>query len=140
MKKLSFIFLALALLVMLAADSAYGQIGGVTLKGDIPFAFTVVDKTVPAGTYALKEVLHSVLVMMSTDNRENVVFFTNGVEAKGNQEVEPKLVFRRYGDQYFLAQIWTGGTRLGRELPKSAKERLVAQNQPEPQLIYIAAK
>lgn len=34
---------------------------------------------------------------------------------------EPKLVFHRYGDQYFLSQIWTGSTR--RDFSMSRKER-----------------
>ncbi|MGA2720846.1 MAG: hypothetical protein ABSG79_00415 [Bryobacteraceae bacterium] len=40
---------------------------------------------------------------------------------------EPKLVFHRYGDQYFLSQIWTGSrslnfstSRAERELKKTA--------------------
>jgi hypothetical protein len=34
---------------------------------------------------------------------------------------EPKLVFHRYGDQYFLASISTGSD--GRDLPVSRQER-----------------
>ena len=34
---------------------------------------------------------------------------------------EPKLVFHRYGDQYFLSQIWTTSTR--RDFSMSRKER-----------------
>ena len=133
--------LLITLLIFLAAGLAIGQNALLHLKGDIPFDFTVIDKAMVAGNY---DVLPSPvtaspsLLIRSADNNDAAVFLTLPVVKK--EEIEPKLVFRRYGDQYFLAQIWGGGTKIGCELPKSAKERLVAQNQPEPQLIYVAAK
>ena len=39
-----------------------------------------------------------------------------------------KLVFHRYGDRYFLAQIWVAGNNSGSELPKSPREVEVAQD------------
>jgi hypothetical protein len=38
----------------------------------------------------------------------------------------PKLVFNRYGNQYFLAQIWTGATR--RDVLMSRTERELKKN------------
>jgi hypothetical protein len=37
-----------------------------------------------------------------------------------------KLVFNRYGDQYFLSKIWTRSSLTGRGLTKSRLEREVA--------------
>jgi len=34
-----------------------------------------------------------------------------------------KLVFHRYGDQYFLYQVWPAGTSTGRQFLKSRSER-----------------
>jgi len=34
-----------------------------------------------------------------------------------------KLVFNRYRDQYFLAEIWVEGATLGRRLLKSSREK-----------------
>ena len=42
----------------------------------------------------------------------------NACESSKAQETT-KLVFHRYGDQYFLAQVWTEGNDRGSELPKS---------------------
>ena len=39
-----------------------------------------------------------------------------------------KLVFDRYGTQYFLAEIWVEGARLGRHLPKSSREKELAKD------------
>jgi hypothetical protein len=38
------------------------------------------------------------------------------------------MVFRRYGDQYFLGEVWIAGTIVGRELTNSRKERQVARD------------
>jgi hypothetical protein len=39
---------------------------------------------------------------------------------------EPKLVFHRYGNQYFLSQIWT--TSESRDFPMSRAERELKKN------------
>ena len=49
------------------------------------------------------------------------------VRANQTQE-ETKLVFHRYGDQYFLSQIWTVGANSGRELLMPRLERELAKN------------
>jgi hypothetical protein len=38
-----------------------------------------------------------------------------------------KLVFNRYGDQYFLSEIWVEGATRGRELPKTGREKEMAR-------------
>jgi hypothetical protein len=55
------------------------------------------------------------------------MILTNAVQTS----IEPsqgKLVFHRYGDEYFLSQIWQAGVNAGRELPKSRREIEVAAN------------
>lgn len=139
MKKLSVIIFPVLLLCMLAAGVAYGQIK-VIAHGNIPFDFTVLEKSFPAGTY---DVLNTNLIstaefhIRGKENLESVHFTT--IAREKSNPVDPKLVFRRYGNQYFLAELWLGGTT-GRELPKSSKELQVAKSYGEPQLIYIAAK
>ena len=38
---------------------------------------------------------------------------------------ETALVFHRYGDKYFLSQIWTAGDAAGLQLPTSSAERAI---------------
>jgi hypothetical protein len=51
-----------------------------------------------------------------------------------------KLVFNRYGDQYFLSKIWAASSDSGRELPKSRLEREVAQRLSEGGTTVVAAQ
>src|SRR6266566_4315139 len=56
-------------------------------------------------------------------------------------QAKSKLVFHRYGNRYFLTQVWSAGSSLGRELPKSAKEKeqaLAAHNHASDQVTIVA--
>ena len=141
MRKLSLIVASLTMLVLLSTGPAYSQVGPIVIRGDIPFDFTVVDKLLPAGNYDVQAIVAGgveFLHIRGTENQELAGFYANAVEKTGKLG-KPMFVFRRYGDKYFLAEIWTG-VSTGRELTKSAKERQIAQFQPKPELIMIAAK
>jgi len=45
-----------------------------------------------------------------------------------NPANKTKLVFNRYGDKYFLSQVWIAGETRRRELPKSSREKEVAKD------------
>jgi len=137
MNKLNVIILPVFLLLLLAAGTAYAQDSATVLKGDVPFDFIVADKTLPIGTYTVKEFSAGLTKIQNMESHDVVVVPT--VETKNGKQVKPMFVFRRYGEQYYLGQIWNGSTD-GRILPKSDKEVQVAKNQAAPQLIYIAAK
>ena len=138
MKKL-FILVLLFLLAVLTAGSVYAQ--DIMIKADIPFAFTVGDKTFLPGAYKAERPWNTSFVFLRGSEKLRAIAMSHGVGGGPNQNVEPKLVFRRYGEQYFLAQVWMGaGNAVGREIPKSSKERQVARNTFGPELIFIAAK
>jgi len=138
MKKLNFIIFPVLLLGLLAALPVYGQTR-VILKGDIPFDFTVSNKLLRAGAYDIlgTSVYPIALTIRGSENLEYATFTT--ISNEKSRQVKPMFVFRRYGNQYFLAQLWTG-SNTGRELPKSSEELRVAKNQAAPELIYVAAK
>jgi len=59
------------------------------------------------------------------------------VRASATQD-EAKLVFHKYGDQYFLSQIWTTGDATGRELLMPRLERQLAKNSIQRQTAILA--
>lgn len=109
MKQLGFtIFAAAALVLPLCAQD-------VTLRADIPFEFVARNTTVPPGQYVIKLQAGPVVKFVGSDSYP---FFANPA---GPGSHEAKLVFHRYGNRYFLSQIWT--TTTSRELPMSRVER-----------------
>ncbi len=141
------IFSMLSLAVTLAVAAVYANPAG-QLRANIPFDFSVGNETLPAGVYTVAPMTtSSVLLIRRKDGREGVLIHTHGVQARREQN-QTKLVFRRYGDQYFLAQVWTAGDSDGRELSKSRTEReliksgskYLAQNAVEPEVVCIVAE
>ena len=53
-----------------------------------------------------------------------------------------KLVFEKYGNEYFLAQIWDGQSHTGIAFPESKREKelQIASNASQPEAVVIAMK
>jgi hypothetical protein len=65
---------------------------------------------------------------------------THGAQAKEPQS-ESKLVFNRYGNRYFLSQVWTAGSIRGRQLPISPREKempQLARNETKAEVTLVA--
>ena len=116
-----------ATLSIILALSVAGFAGmGTKLTVNIPFEFTVSGKTLPAGTYTVKQgSTRSTLDIRSRENNAAAVTIVNDVDNKGGSQA--RLIFRRYGNQHFLAQVYDGTSNSAKELPKSKDERKAAQ-------------
>jgi hypothetical protein len=137
--------LTCGLLAAVAAATAYAQMPGMTMRTRIPFDFSIRGKTLPAGDYEIRRVNDQpdVLVITSLNSRhERAIFDAEPVEARKiprNSEVD----FHRYGDSYFLSEIFVGGEQTGRELRITRQERdmrrEMASNKTEPETVALAA-
>lgn len=97
----------------------------------VPFDFTVGKKSFAAGVYTVRTaVAPSAVAISSADGRASLITLTNGVQSR-KPAGQGKLVFNRYGERYFLAQVWTPGGDTGRQFHQSSEEReLIAQTAP----------
>jgi hypothetical protein len=95
---------------------------------NVPFDFVAGSTKLPAGEYSVKVQgpLNTLLLIRRAATAESAIIPTNAVVAN-EPRTESKLVFNRYGDRYFLSQIWTEGNNQGRQVPKSAREKEMAQ-------------
>jgi hypothetical protein len=93
---------------------------------DIPFEFSVGYKTMPAGEYSVKSITNSGngLLIQSADGTISALRLSNETSRDKNKS-HARLVFHRYGDRYFLAEVWTGIDNTGRQLVKSQEERAI---------------
>ena len=146
MKKQAVNVLAMSsLVVMLAVASAYAG-SSTKIETYVPFDFTVASRTLPAGTYTVTEEKIGVLRIRSTDHRSSAAVLTDTVQGRSRNNAAV-LVFKRYGNQCFLAEAWFGVAG-GFELWKSRKElelgkgksEGLAKNPQEPEVIVIAAR
>ena len=128
----------MVLATLLVGGSAFAQ--DMNVKVTIPFNFVVMGKTLPAGSYSLRAITQDgkTLMVESADRQERATINSFAAES-----LEPadhtKLVFHRYDNRYFLAQVWIEGNNRGHQLPKSAREAEVAMDYPAQNVVLIAA-
>ena len=115
-----------AMLLVTLTASAQGQSLAYRVKANIPFDFTVGEKQLPAGEYSVARTIPSsgdlVLSITDHDGHTKATRLTNATVTLSPKD-RSVLVFHRYGDQYFLFQVWTAGETGGREFPESRSER-----------------
>ncbi|HKY26764.1 MAG TPA: hypothetical protein VJM12_02335 [Pyrinomonadaceae bacterium] len=120
--------------IMLAAAAALmaAQVRGQKsqlLVADVPFDFTVCQKQLPAGKYRVQPITSAsanVLLVRSDDGSVAEIICTHDI-ASPKPVSQGKLVFNRYGDQYFLAEMWFPGASTGNQLVKSEAEEVLAR-------------
>ena len=135
MKRYLTLTIAILMFMAVATITADAQVSGSKqMSASIPFAFTVGNKTLPAGEYTIRVVNPSsdrrVLQIRSKDGRVSAVIQTIGATSPNADDA--KLVFHRYGDTYFFAQAQMAGdaTMLAalKTSAQRSKERELASN------------
>ena len=147
MKKHTFTLIALIVLVSSMAVGAQAQTARHTrLIASIPFPFNVGDKAMPAGEYTISQVNplsdNAVVQLRAKDGSRTVMIQVNNVIGRCSEST--RLVFNRYGSQYFFAQVWVTGEATGWQAPKSKAERLRRQElagmKPESETVALSRR
>jgi hypothetical protein len=121
---------ALAIWSIIGLGWAHAQTTDPDMTAQIPFKFTVANTTLPAGKYIIKRVDDNdpqALELHSADGRATVVFLTESAQSKGTP-AKSELVFNKYGNRYFLGEIWSQGDSTGNQVEKSRAERRLENN------------
>ena len=120
------LFIAIVIICGVSAISSHAQTtASATLRAEIPFAFTVGEKSLPAGVYTVR-ILNptsdrKTLQIRSENGRVSAMVQTLGVN--GALSDDAKLVFHRYGKQYFFAQAQMAGETTSLAATKTRAER-----------------
>ena len=145
MKKLFSVVVAGCLLCLLLVGSAGAQEPGTRIRASIPFDFTVKGKTMPAGVYDITRVMDEpvTLLLRNIHDKHDVVVVETEPVRDYSMPRRAELVFNRYGDTYFLSEVFTAGEQTGEELYPSHKERELkremARNEVGPEMVTVAA-
>lgn len=126
MKRTAYQMIALLILVGSMAVAAQAQTSGrAQMRVSIPFQFHVGDATLPAGDYLVQQMnpaLSATTLQVSRkDGGANTII--NMIGASGDTQATTKLVFRRYGNQHYFAEVWIDGEKDGLQAPRSKAER-----------------
>lgn len=97
-------------------------------QATIPFDFTVGERLLPAGTYMIKPLAPGLIAVHGWKGKTLVSTMTLVTPADEVSKNPDKLVFRRYGDQYFLSEIRGSlGEGVGSIVPSKLERRVQQQ-------------
>ena len=109
---------------------------------NIPFDFVAGNTQLPAGEYTVKVSAHThSLILVSRKDSTASAFINTNAAVSSMPQPESKLIFNRYGNRYFLSQVWSEGNSQGRQLLKSTREKeiaLTAKIETEGQVVLVA--
>jgi hypothetical protein len=109
----------------------------------VPFNFNVGNSWVPAGTYIMTSEISDpkVICIRSKDGKITLLSVTQGED---RQSGAGRLVFTKYGDQYFLHEILCSRCGMNVAFPGSKHERLARKRLEagllSPNDVYLALK
>jgi hypothetical protein len=111
-------FLASTMILALSTASAQGK-----AKANIPFNFNVGSALLPAGTYLIEYTGPRVVWFHHLEGREHAVAVAT--TTSGYLAPPRKLVFNKYGDQYFLNETLTVSDKEEMTFAPSSREKSI---------------
>jgi hypothetical protein len=120
--------IALLSVVAMYPRKANAQIIG-GLQANIPFQFHAGAANLPAGRYRIHMLDDSNLTLMeisSVDGTRSALIQVQDSEANATP-TKSELIFNKYGDQYFLAEMFDEGDASGSKVIESNLEKKVSQ-------------
>ena len=124
-----------AIATLITAGSASAQ--SAALKVDVPFNFTVSTTFLPAGSYEVgfDSVHPNVLVIQNRmKNLRATAYAQRGSIERGRED---RLVFHRYGSEYFLSEVGFDSASDGVSLPVTKLESRARAGRTE-ELAFLA--
>ena len=112
------------------------------LIANVPFDFQVGKKAMAAGSYEILSMSEQVDLVNNMDTGA-AAFVVKSIHIQAMHDEDAKLVFNKYGNEYFLSQIWDGRSNVGIKLPKSKREEelvLAAKHPYGSETITVAMK
>ncbi len=123
-------WLIVVTLVMLSGMAAAQLDSRSKIAVQVPFEFVAANKIVPAGEWVVQIAIEEVNVLDIRNAHTNAGVFSTSSRSEAKQPASHyALVFRRYGDRYFLSEISLQGSKIGYRLRESkAEAELRARN------------
>lgn len=112
-----------AVVLLNSAALVHGQSASVAT---VPFSFNAGDTRMPAATYRIAETSPTGAIQLR-DTVTGHSIMVNAALPKGGEAKTSKLVFRCYGGNCFLSEVWYQGESSGHGLYPGKREKEIAQ-------------
>jgi hypothetical protein len=104
-----------------------------TLKANVPFDFIANNTRVAAGALNISEWTSNYRILRNEAGKGLLLCHVMKADEKSGK---PKLVFNRYGADYYLAEIWTG--EQVEKVPAGKQLRHIAQLKTPDEVVAVA--
>ena len=129
----------LVLLLAVAAPLHAGSILNHEMTVSVPFGFIAGDRSLPAGDYSVQVNPERGSVVLHQEGQSPLLLLTNQKEST-NTPPRGKLVFKRYGANFFLSEVWSQDNATGQALTPSAAEKEMAHKKQPEQILVVQAR
>jgi hypothetical protein len=128
---------AIAVIAMSAAIAG----DGVRVRANVPFEFTIGDKSVPAGEYIFEETTHPGIMLVQSVADKTTIYAAHSIGGSNKTNVDNAVVFNAYGSQHFLHEVDAFGGSVNAEFPKArAEKEALARHTVKKTVAIVAAR
>jgi len=134
--------LRLAVLALAGAALLFAQ-ANPRLTASIPFDFEMANQKFAAGEYqVIDHSLHAYIFVQNNEDNRSAMLIGNTIKIGDVEPKDARLVFNKYGDRYFLSEVWHPA--ISRQLLKSRNEKALVTSTlitaAKPERIVIMAR
>jgi hypothetical protein len=115
---------AIALLTIASFGSASHVLAATgAVQATVPFNFNVGSRVLPAGTYRIESGSSNIITLQNRNGKSAASTLVYAADSDGSSN--GKLVFNKYGNQYFLSKVLCPAAAVSAVLPVSKLEKRV---------------
>ena len=118
--------LACALAATAVASTSHAFAQSQAMQVNVPFAFHNGSQLMPAGIYRV-EIQSSHVILLRGQSRSG--FVMTNPETTRTITGSGKVIFNRYGSQYYVSEFWPQGSETGQRSVKSQQEKEAEQEE-----------
>ncbi len=138
MKRILCLAAAAILACCVMTTTTQAQSDYLKIRVHVPFSFTVENATFDAGDYLVSEPYNQVVRVESQSDHRSVFQHVRPARSQRESDGRVKLVFHRYGSQYFLAVVSNGTLESTFDFQVTDHEQRVAAANPKPELKIVS--
>ncbi|HMK21073.1 MAG TPA: hypothetical protein VK466_01995 [Terriglobales bacterium] len=130
--------LLLALAAIAITTTSYAQSGNLKLRFRVPFPFTVENATFGEGEYEVTQPDRLILMLRNVQDQSSAFQHVQPPQSRKEADGRMKVVFHRYGSQYFLAAVSDGSYQATYDLRLSKEEKRLADANSTPRMRVVS--
>ena len=122
MKRPFLLLFAIAVFATALTTNASGQTGK-TIRANVKFDFQIGDRIYPAGEYRIESISwHDNILLIRNVSDANKTEFIVANHSNAGKRQTPRLAFHKYGESYFLTQIFLDSGVRGYSITPSRRQ------------------